>query len=132
MSAYTRSPSEPVLALCAADILCGEAGRWALVLMTFCKSLCEGGLVDKGLLGEFAARTLLLIARDFTAPKLPGLGCPDLLKPVPLLDFLDELFGNTQWCGTNRDKFFDAFQYTYVNFTHWIVTKDPLPEDPDP
>src|ERR1700722_13051512 len=58
---YTRSPSEPVLALGAADILYREAGRWAPVLKTFCKRLCEGGLVDEGLLGGFAARTLLLI-----------------------------------------------------------------------
>jgi len=63
---HTHSPSEPVLALGAVDILYKEAGLWKPVLNTFSKSLCESGLVDKGFIGELAARTLLLVARDFT------------------------------------------------------------------
>jgi hypothetical protein len=59
---YTYSPSEPL-------ILYNESHCWGEVLETFSRELCSAGLVEKGLLGELAARTLLTIARDFTAPK---------------------------------------------------------------
>jgi hypothetical protein len=127
---YTYSPSEPVLVLGAVDIIYKKAKRWGPVLNTFSKHLCEAGLVEKGLIGELGARTLLLIARDFTAPKASGEG-RDLLKPVLLMDFLDQLFGNKTWSGVDRAHIENGFHNTYVNFTHWVVTKDPLPEVPD-
>jgi hypothetical protein len=127
---YTYSPSEPVLALAATRLLFAIPGSWARVLDTLSERLCQSGLIEKGLTGELGARTLLLIARDLAAPKENNR--PDFLKPVPLLDFLDVLFGNTSWCSKETWKgLFDAFNDTYVNFTHWITTKDPLPEVPD-
>jgi len=88
------------------------------------------GLIEKGLLGELVARTLVLMARDFAAPR-KNPGGRDLLKPVCLLDFLDTLFGNCEWCNKRtRSKFIQAFEKTYVNFTHWIVTRDRLPAEP--
>jgi hypothetical protein len=96
------------------------------VLDTFSKKLCEAGLVEKSLLGELACRTLLTVARDLAAPQKPNDYTPNLLTPVLLMDFLDKLFGNESWCGRHRKKFKKAFEDTYVNFTHWIVTKDPL------
>jgi hypothetical protein len=127
---HTYSPSEPILALGAIRILYKKPNLWAPILDTFSKQLCQSGLVDKGLMGEFAARTLLLIARDFTAPEQDG--GRDLLRPVPLMNFLDRLFGNTPWCGSDRERFETAFAGMYINFMHWMVTKDPLPEVPDP
>jgi hypothetical protein len=121
---HTHSPSEPVLVLGAVDILYKNCG-WAPILDTFSSTLCDAGLVDKGLMGELAAQTLLLVARDYAAPQW-NTGVPDVLKLVPVLDFFDKLFGNTTWCGQNREDFVEAFRYSYVNFTHWIVTKDPL------
>ena len=44
--------------------------------------------------------------------------------------FLDTLFGNKTWCDPHRTEFSNAFDDTYVNFGHWIVTKDPLPAAP--
>jgi hypothetical protein len=129
---HTYSPLEPILALGAVDILYQEAERLGQVLNTFTKDLlCSDGLVEKGLTGELAARILLLLARDFAAPKLEG--GRNLLKPVPLLSVIDTLFGNTTWAGSDecRVKYKDAFGKAYVNFTHWIVTKDPLPKIPD-
>jgi hypothetical protein len=70
---------------------------------------------------------LLIIARDFTAPKKKFGRGRDLLQPVLLLDFLDQLFGCDTRCGQDCDGFQDAFRDTYVNFTHWIVTKDAPP-----
>jgi hypothetical protein len=127
---YTHSPSEPVLVLGAITMLYKGGGGWAPVLNTFSTALCDRGVVEKGLMGELGARTLLLVARDFAAPKGAN-NIPDLLQLVPLLDFFDTLFGNTAWCDKNREDFVGAFRHSYVNFTHWIVTKDPLPHVAD-
>lgn len=129
---YTYSPSEPILVQAAVEIIHREDEPWGPVLDMFSTSLCKSGLVEKGLIGELGARTLLLIARDFTAPKRPLDCIPDLLQPVLLLGFLDNLFGRTTWCGNDRPKFEHALGKAFINFTHWMVTKDPLPEDPDP
>ena len=133
---YTHSPSEPILVLGAVNILYNMEDDKGLgrVLETFCKDLCSAGLVEKGLTGELCARTLLILARDFAAPMERDRG-PNLLKPVHLLEVIDTLFGNTSqpWAGNtkNRKEFNKAFGIAHVNFTHWIVTEDPLPEMPD-
>jgi hypothetical protein len=128
---YTYSPSEPLLTLGAIDLLYNqEDSLLGQVLNTFSHNLCSVGLVEKGLLGELGGRTLLLVARDFAAPmRAQGFG-PDLLKPVLLMGFLDTLFGSKKWCDPCRPEFMSAFRDTYVNFTHWIVTKDSLPAVP--
>ncbi|KAF8520921.1 hypothetical protein BU17DRAFT_88496 [Hysterangium stoloniferum] len=41
------------------------------------------------------------------------------------------LFGNNEWASSNDAKFEIAFGNVHVNFTHWMVTKDPIPEVPD-
>jgi hypothetical protein len=53
------------------------------------------------------------------------------LKPVRLLDVMSKLFGNSTWGGSKQKKFDNAFGSAYVNYTHWVVTRDPLPEKPD-
>ena len=128
---YTYCPSEPLLALGAFTLLRREedSGFLGKVLNTFNSQLCEAGLVEEGLLGELASRLLLLVARDMAAPTKPKAPGRDLLKPVLLMDFLDKLFNGT-WCRTHRDDFETAFGSTYVNFTHWILTRDSLPEEP--
>jgi hypothetical protein len=126
---YTYSPSEPILTLAAAEIIYCEDKPWARILDNFSNDLCKAGLVEKGLLGELGARTLLLIARDFTAPKSDRQ--PDLLQLVSLLKFLDTLFGNKVWCGNERPNFERAFGEAFINFTHWVATKDQLPQNPD-
>jgi hypothetical protein len=128
---YTHSPSEPILALGSGSILYNQGPPNYLrdSLFTLSKDLCSAGLVEKGIMGELAARALLLVARDFTAPE--HVSGRDLLKPVRLLDFLNTLFGNKKWAGSDQLKFDTAFADAYVNFTHWIVTKDPMPVEPD-
>lgn len=131
---YTYSPSEPILVLGAVNILhnTGEVKRLGRVLDTFSKHLCSSGLVEKGLIGELGARILLILARDFATPVERGRG-PNLLRPVRLLTVIDVLFGKTTWTGSDvhREAYDKAFGTAHVNFTHWIVTKDPLPEMPD-
>ncbi|KAF8347980.1 hypothetical protein F5887DRAFT_673723 [Amanita rubescens] len=126
---YTHSPSEPVLVMGSIDILYNsqEPDRLRRVLNTLSQDLCGAGLIEKGILGELGARTLLLIARDFAAPRSPR-NVPNLLKPVLLLDFLDTLFGKDIFDLSDRPKFKNTFGDAYVNFTHWINTRDSLPE----
>ena len=130
---HTYSPSEPVLVLAAVDILysTGDGRLLGRVLDTFSNHLCKSGLVETGLMGELAARLLLLLARDSAAP-IPELRhCPDLLQPVRLLDVMGILFsGNRTWT-KGHTKLTGAFGNAYVNFTHWIVTEDNLLEKPD-
>ena len=109
------------------QFLPGLLGR---VLDTFSQQLCSAGLVEKGLTGELGARLLLLLARDFVAPE-EGEHGRNLLKPVRLLDMLHVLFGNNTWAMEHRRAYSEAFKTAHVNFTHWIVTKDPLPDTSD-
>jgi len=131
---YTQSPSEPLLVLGAASIIYDptDPKRLGKILSTLSQDLCAASLVDKGHLGELCARILLLTARDYAAPK--RLSRPNLLKPVPLLDVLRKLLGPAMWAGLNeaqnQEPFNSAFANSFVNFTHWITTKDPLPEKP--
>ena len=120
-----------MLALGAIDRLYNTTNLklWANVLETFSQDLCTPGLIDTGDLGELVARTLFILARDYAAPLNPQ--GRDLLKPVCLLDVMNELFGNSTWGGSNQKRFDDAFRSAYVNYTHWVVTRDPLPEKPD-
>ena len=125
---YTHSPSEPMLALGASSLLYDTKKQLPDSLKTLSVDLCGAGIVEKGIMGELAARTLLLVARDFTVTMKDQ--NRDLLKPVLLLHFLDKLLGK-EWAGKKRPEFDTAFAHTYVNFTHWIVTKDKLPVEPD-
>ena len=98
------------------------------VLSTLSCNLCSMGLVEKGILGELSACTLILIAHNFTTP--PHSHSQNLLKPVPLLHFLDPLFGRDIFTCSDRLKFDNAFGMAHVNFMHWIITQDSIPEKP--
>jgi hypothetical protein len=134
---YTSSPSEPVLVLGATNLI--YKTTWPLIIRTLNQELCAAGLIEKGLVGELAARTLLLIARDYatlalvksgsppaasrvTVRSTLPLATPDLLLPVKVISFLHHLLGQP------LPLFDAAFDGTCVNFTHWILTRDSLPE----
>jgi hypothetical protein len=104
---------------------------WGEVLGTFNIQLCQTGIVEKGLVGELAAWTLLLVTRDFAVPTVENDTCPDMLQPIPLLLFLNTLFGDQEWCHPHQLEFETSFQNAHLNFTHWIITRDPLPQDRD-
>ena len=129
---YTHSPSEPILVMGSIDILYNrKPDLLGQVLNTLSQGLCGAGLVEKGIWGELCARLLLLIARDFTAPRHPLRKSRNLLKPVRLMDFFRTLFGRDIFDPSDQPKFDKAFGNAYVNFTHWISTRDPIPEEPD-
>jgi hypothetical protein len=127
---YTNSPSEPLLVLGAANLMYdrNDIKRLGKILATLSNDLCAAGLVDKGDLGELCARILLLTARDYAAPIHDSYR--KFLKPVRLLDVLSKLFGTETWAGPNQEQFNVAFEHAYVNFTHWMTTRDSLPKTP--
>jgi hypothetical protein len=127
---YTHSPSEPILVMGSIDILYNtpDPDRLRQVLSTLSRDLCSAGLVEKGILGELGVRTLMILARDFAAPRHSH--GRDLLKPVPLLGFLDTLFGRDIFTPSDRVKFEKAFGEAHVNFTHWMITRDAIPKKP--
>ncbi len=82
---YTHSPSEPVLVMSSIDVMYNrepanrEPEFLGKVINTLSQGLCDAGLVEKGILGELGARTLMLIARNFAAPRSEPRGrnlCP--------------------------------------------------------
>ncbi|KAF8491535.1 hypothetical protein JB92DRAFT_1266106 [Gautieria morchelliformis] len=135
---HTHSPSEPVLALAACEIMYRDGLKNHVPMChTLTQSLCSAGLVERGLMGELGARLLLLLARDLTVlnkNKVQGLLKPALWeefpKPVELLQMLETLLGKN-WAGEKASAFNDAFGEAYVNFTHWMMTEEALPEEPD-
>lgn len=124
---HTSLPLEPILVLGSIDILYSTAEMhcWVCVMNTLSCDICSSGLIKKGALGELGAHLLLLIACHFAAP-LNDCG-QDLLEPVHLLNFLCSLFGSNLW-GHNHQKFDAGLNNAYVNFMHWMVTRDLMPE----
>lgn len=127
---YTRSPSEPILALAAFELMYpgGQNRRLGAVFGTLSRDLCSSGLIEKGLLGELGTRALLLVARDCTVLRKRE---PNVAKPVRLLEVLGTLFGDDEWGKPHQEQFNEAFKDAYVNFTHWIMTDDALPGEPN-
>jgi hypothetical protein len=126
---YTHTPSEPTLVLAAISLLYKDKSeRYPASLAKLSHDMCSAGLIEKGLLGELAARVLLLTARDYASSTndFPF----GFVKPVPLLSVLEKLFGKATWGGSDQGSFNAAFEGAYVNFSHWITTRDPLPEKP--
>jgi len=98
------------------------------ILNTFSEHLCSAGLVEKGLVGELGARLLILLARDFAASVDSKTG-RNLLQLVSLTAVIETLFG---WTGKpGNEQLRRTFSKAYVNFTHWVETKEPLPETPN-
>ncbi|KAF8513950.1 hypothetical protein JB92DRAFT_3083105 [Gautieria morchelliformis] len=136
---HTHSPSEPVLALAAGEIIYGYGLKNQIPIWhTLTQELCHSGLVKKGLMGELGARILLLLARDLTVlnnkDKVQGFPKPALWeefpKPVALLQVLQTLLGK-DWAGEKESAFNEVFGEAHVNFTHWMMTEEALPEETD-
>jgi hypothetical protein len=135
----TVSPSEPMLALAAFKLMHERAPNHDLnsrttnlpsLLQTVSKDLCSAGLIEKGQVGELCARVLFTVARDLTVLN-QGRDWEEAGKPVRVLDVLETLLGDG-WAEINTRKHFEeAFGNEYVNYTHWIMTEDALPEEPD-
>jgi hypothetical protein len=93
---HTITPSDPILAKAAMDILC-TGYNWAISIDTLVRNLLEKGLVEKGLKGELYARLLLILAQDWIRLRR-GQVLPDesdglnFIKSFTVRDFLKTLY----------------------------------------
>jgi hypothetical protein len=122
----TRYPSEPLLACAAAELLQKHCIVFALYAL---HRKIRNGLIDAGNRGELVGRLLLLLAKDFCVRELnpnyddylpPTSWEVELLdcKPVPVIAFLETVFGHTIWddnCGAQQ-----VFANWYLNFSPWV------------
>jgi hypothetical protein len=140
---HTITPSEPILAKAAMDILCTGC-NWAGSIDTLVRNLLEKGLVEKGLKGELYARLLLILSQDWIRLRR-GLfladesdqGRQSLSDPTPnpesglnfiksftVKDFLETLYIKNSHDSINAID--SQILGARVNFTHFVPTHEIL------
>ena len=124
-------PSEPILADAAARVLC----RWSRdselysPLIRILDDALEDDILDRDEIGEVAARTVLLMARDSAAIKQAELnGRHDISGAVPVKDFLKELLHADAFAQLLEDNA-GRFEKASINFTHWEQWIGPMSAD---
>ncbi|KAL4064133.1 hypothetical protein V8B97DRAFT_2026162 [Scleroderma yunnanense] len=137
---FTTYPSEPFLSCIAASTLHGgkymlRDGLYTLQRRTY------SGMVSIGQVGELASRLLFLLAKDLFVRAMFG---KDLFvgfqsendwdvelvdcKAVPLIKYLNFLFGERSW----PPEALVAFKDAYVNFSHWVAMEGNIATLGDP
>jgi hypothetical protein len=145
---YTGTPSEPVLAEAAARYINKDPVRWVDALTVLAQH-CDSGLILRGERGELVMRILCTMAHDAAIKRMPGPapGEPIYHRPVRVIDFLKDLFGeryhdlilSTLPCNRPDPKhipedrrdlkdttltFEVAFKDAYINFSHFSLAAD--------
>ncbi|EIW78405.1 hypothetical protein CONPUDRAFT_138698 [Coniophora puteana RWD-64-598 SS2] len=125
----TRVPSEPILALAAAQALRPSESLKTAINTLFQKLLLQGHIMDRGVQGELYARILLTLARD-AATQACNVG-PDknyfvvvndamhFVATITLAGLLTELHGDKKEDPTYKN-LLQMAQKKHVNFTHFV------------
>ena len=124
---YSRTPSEPILALGAARILHApqNQSRNIATSLDTIRKMIGSVPIDKGNFGEMVGRLLAVLARDLSSHyPLEG-----LQQPVSLAKFIETLLGDQLSSTANYDSVKQAFDEAFVNFTHWDITNEYLQPD---
>lgn len=145
----TTSPSEPMLAIAAADALNASNGTYRQAVETLLDKLILRGLIlDRGLQGELYSRLLLMIARDKVTTrngsylKNDPTSMAPIVQAAPLSQFLQTLLGDNLGIPDApaniplpnnspyklRNKLLDETSNVWINFTHFIVLSKPIHE----
>ena len=132
---FTTYPSEPLLSCVAAELLHKSPKVRDRILMTLNEKV-KAGLIEVGKTGELAHRLILLLGKDLYARQsvqvfpVPFLTPDDNFeselfdcKMVPLIGYLEYLFGTSFW-GETEAKAKALFADAYINFSHWVAMKD--------
>lgn len=90
----TRTPTEPILAKAAMQILCKEV-NWAISLNTFTRNLLERGAVKKGTKSELFMRLIFTLAHDALMCELKLNLYGSTLRTFTVHDFLGALFARS-------------------------------------
>lgn len=139
------APSEPILAIAAAQALTRSMEDYQKALETLLDELILKGIVmDCGLTGELVVQILFMIARDYICmsdiphkmPELPfiwtdGHGS-QYVRAVTVSQFLQSLLGKNLGLGTNINKECNKLlrrsSQVWLNFTHFIQYPDVIKE----
>jgi hypothetical protein len=131
----TTSPSEPILAIAAAEALNETEETYEAALDTLLNELILKGLVlDRGITGEFGSRLMLLLARDKAATaggekfvKVDQETNVSMVQAVRLSTFLKTLLGNDLGISNDhiqqstwRNALLEDASEVWINFTHFI------------
>jgi len=157
---YTEYLSEPVLSHAAATLMHKNTGSLSSYFYIL-EEVIRSGLIDAEEIGELLGKLLFLISRDYAAilayniedseplpndilpPTHRSIPFPRLdtpffpyLRPVPLLDVLNILFGlnwlSTPWDSTEEDpnakarQIKSAFGRAYISCSHWLVSEEDI------
>jgi hypothetical protein len=130
----SSTPSEPVVAEAAAQVLCSQN------MVDLLAQNVREGLIEKGQRGELVARLLLTLAHDLALAdiKIPHRANQGQLEklytsPIPVTTFFRALFHDQYTdtlmkCHPDNDAkgptFEDAFADAYVSFTHFSKAAD--------
>jgi hypothetical protein len=137
----TTSPSEPMLAIAAAEALNDSSKTYQQAIKTLLNKLILRGLVlDRGLQGELYSRLLFMLARDkATLPHGGSFVTNDPKSGMPKIQavrvdlFLQALLGPTLAISTNStnqqslcmDLLADMSE-VWINFTHFEQLSEPM------
>ncbi|KZT00630.1 uncharacterized protein LAESUDRAFT_637399, partial [Laetiporus sulphureus 93-53] len=134
----TNAPSEPMLAIAAADILNDSPRNYAKAVETLVRLLIIDRIVtDRGRQGDLCTRLLFILTRDKATLSNGGsfVDCPEParrgVRPLKLSDFLTTLFGDD--LGVKDQNKGDEVQgllvdagNIWMNFTHWTQTDEEI------
>lgn len=120
----TVSPSEPMLAIAAADALNDSVKIYQDAMNTLVNHLILRGIViDRGMQGELCTRLLFTLARDKAIRSTAQLtGTSHKVQAISLSNFLRALLGNNIGISDERLRasFLSDLSNIWINFTHFV------------
>jgi hypothetical protein len=124
---HTFTPSEPVLARAAMELLC-DTNNWTTSIETFARSLLQRGVIEKGLKGELYSRLVLILAHDqLRWNPLTANGGSSFMPTFTVEEFLVSLYVSEYHELIRRIPL--EILKARMNFTHFTSTSDNLSLD---
>src|SRR5439155_10289347 len=92
---HTFTPSEPVLARVAMELLCSDK-NWTNCIGTFARHLLQRGVIEKGVKGELYSRLVLILAHDWLRWRkaLEAKALPTFEPTFTVNEFLKSLYAS--------------------------------------
>ncbi|KAH0558650.1 hypothetical protein GP486_004697 [Trichoglossum hirsutum] len=120
----TFTPSEPVVAKAAMELLCYEE-NWSNSIGTFARHLLQRGVIEKGLKGELYSRLVLILAHDWLrSGKSLVEASPKFMPTFTVDEFLTSLYAG-EYHELIREIPSEILE-ARMNFTHFVSTSEHL------
>ena len=121
----TRSPSEPITARAASELLCKISNTWNSSLRTLRRELLSPGFLDAGPWGELAARYLMILAQDHL--RFSPTDRIDSSKMFTVHHLLRSLLNSTHY--HVLDHLDQDISESWMNFSHFVSTSSSVKKD---